>query len=223
MPFAKFTVSVVTTVFLEYWIVTYGKSNKILTDKRPQFLSKFSAALCDSMRNRLFTPTEYHLESNGQVEWFNKTLVARLRHYIDENQTDWDLFMQPIAYGYNTQVHCTTRTFPISLIHRREPPRDLTSKVETTEEVSRLNSAQEKLKVVEQFFRLRARANIATHTARESYARHFIRRVRHSPVFWPGELVFLKKPPALKASKVDRAKKIPEGSWLRKTKAPIEL
>lgn len=39
---------------------------------------------------------------------FNKTLVARRRHYMDHLQTDWNVYMQEMTYGYNTQIHRTT-------------------------------------------------------------------------------------------------------------------
>lgn len=48
--------------------------------------------------------------------------MARLKHYNNRHETSWDSFVQPIIYGYNTQMHRATRTFPISLILSRELP-----------------------------------------------------------------------------------------------------
>lgn len=138
---ARVTVPIVTAVFLEPWTVPNGILNTILADNGPQFLSTFFAALCVSVVIKLVTITGYHPESRAQVERFNKTLVARWKQYIARHQSDWDLFVQPITYGYNIQVHRTTRASLLSLSFSREPPEALTSEVATAEEFSRLSLA----------------------------------------------------------------------------------
>lgn len=60
--------------------------------------------------------TAYRPQSNGRVERLNKTIVARLRHYVVKHQADWDQFMQPLAYVYNGQVYRSTGTTPFNLV-----------------------------------------------------------------------------------------------------------
>lgn len=40
----------------------------------------------------------YHSQTNIQTEIEIHTLVIRLRHYVDELQTDWDQLFQPLTY-----------------------------------------------------------------------------------------------------------------------------
>lgn len=71
---------------------------------------------------KLMTTTACHPQTNGQTERCNKTITGRLRHYIRERQDDWDTFVQPQTYVYNSQTHSTTNTTPFNLILTREPP-----------------------------------------------------------------------------------------------------
>lgn len=81
---------------------TLQSPDTVLTDNGKQFTSKFFAALCAFLGTKLITTAEYHSQANGQVERYNRTLVARLRHCIDERQQDWDMFVQPLTYAFNT-------------------------------------------------------------------------------------------------------------------------
>lgn len=63
-------------------------------------MSKFFSTLCVSLGTKLVTVTEYHPQSKRQVKRFEKLLVARLRHYIDDHRIDWDMYVQPLANGY---------------------------------------------------------------------------------------------------------------------------
>lgn len=72
-----------------------------MTNNVSQFVTKFFAALCVSIYTKLLTTTEYHSQATKQTKRFNKTLVARLLHYFGERQSNWDLYVQPVVYGYN--------------------------------------------------------------------------------------------------------------------------
>lgn len=43
----------------------------------------------------------YNSQINGRAEQFNKTIAARLRHYIEEHQCNWDEYEQSLTYAYN--------------------------------------------------------------------------------------------------------------------------
>lgn len=104
VPVQKITAPHVALVVLERCIIPYGIPNTIMTGNGPQFVSNFFAALCASLQTKLVSTTEYHPQTNGNVERFDKTLVARLRHYIDEHQSNWDTFIQTLFMA--TTVKC---------------------------------------------------------------------------------------------------------------------
>lgn len=46
-------------------------------------------------------------------------IVARLHHYVIEQQIDWDQFFKPLKYAYSVQVYRSTGTTPFSLVFSR--------------------------------------------------------------------------------------------------------
>ena len=61
-------------------------------------------------------------KANGQVERYNRTIVAMLRNYVNEHQNDWDEFASVLTYAYNNHVHRSTGTTPFDLVLSRPPP-----------------------------------------------------------------------------------------------------
>ena len=111
----------VATVFLDLRVYAYGAPSYVLTDNGPQFAAKLFEAVCTMIGIKHVLTTAYHPQTNGQVERFNKTLAARLRHYVAEHQKDWDEFVQPLTYANNMQVHRSTGTTPFDLVLSRHP------------------------------------------------------------------------------------------------------
>ena len=105
VPLGSTKAPAVAQAFLENWVYVYGAPNFLLTDNGPQFVAKFFEAVCALLGVRHFMTTAYHPQTNGQTERFNRTILDRLRHYVAENQTDWDAYVQPLTFGYNMQVH----------------------------------------------------------------------------------------------------------------------
>lgn len=95
VPLPTTTAANVATSFLDHCVYPYGIHTSILTDNGPQFF----AALCVFLCTRQLKTATYHPPTNGQVERYNKTLVTRLAHYLDEHQNDWDAFVQPLTYA----------------------------------------------------------------------------------------------------------------------------
>lgn len=72
--------------------MTYGPPHILLFDNDKQFTSKIFRHVCKILvfENR-FTAT-YRLQTICQVELYNGTITATLRHYIDQHTKDWDLY-----------------------------------------------------------------------------------------------------------------------------------
>lgn len=126
IPAAKKTTQQIAKVVLKHSIKPYGIPDVVLTDNSKQSTSKFFAELFPSLVPKLMTTTEYHAQCNEQVEWYNRAIVARLRHYLGENQQYCDVFVQPLIYAYNTQKYRTTGLPSIGLMVSLEPPGFLT-------------------------------------------------------------------------------------------------
>jgi len=68
--------------------------------------------------------TAFHPESNCSLERGHKVIVEYLRHYIAEDQCDWDEWVAYATYVYNVTTHRATGYSPFELLfgHRARIP-----------------------------------------------------------------------------------------------------
>jgi len=71
--------------------------------------------------------TPYHLQTNGAVERFNRTLQNMIAMYVNAYQDDWDEILPYVLYAYRTAYNESTRESPYYLMFIRDPinPTDL--------------------------------------------------------------------------------------------------
>ena len=119
----KVTAQHVAIAFVEHWVFKYGPPKTLLSDNGSNFASKLFQRVCGyaGIAN-LYTST-YHPQTNGQVERYNRTILAMLRNYINEHQDDWDQYVTALTYAYNTSVHRSTGTTPFELVLSNPPAR----------------------------------------------------------------------------------------------------
>ena len=112
----------VAKAFCRTWVFNYGTPKVLLTDNGSQFIATFFKHVCRILGIQKVFTTEYHPQTNGQAERFNRTILAAIRHYVADSQRDWDEWLDPITYAYNMQVHRSTGTTPFDLVLSRHPP-----------------------------------------------------------------------------------------------------
>lgn len=62
----------------------------------------------------------YHPQSNGQDERFNQTLQRQLLKFVSEEQNDWDLYLDSIAFSYRVSRQDSTKASPFYLVYGRQ-------------------------------------------------------------------------------------------------------
>ena len=99
-------------MLIMHWIAYFGAPNKLLSDNGTQFKSELMKDVASVMNIRLsFTPP-YHPQGNGNVERLNRTFTTMVKKYVNESQTNWDLYLPTITYAYNSSEHETTKAKP---------------------------------------------------------------------------------------------------------------
>jgi hypothetical protein len=63
----------------------------------------------------------FHPETDGQTEIVNKSIENYLRHFVAENQDDWDKLLLFAEFAYNNSLHESTGSTPIRLNHGFDP------------------------------------------------------------------------------------------------------
>ena len=83
IPHRTTTASVVANWLLDNWVYVYGAPRFVLADNGPQIAAKLFDAICALLRVRNYLTADYHPQSNGQTERFDRTLVKSLRSYVE--------------------------------------------------------------------------------------------------------------------------------------------
>lgn len=110
------TANTVAVAFCEAWIFKYGVPKMLLSDNGPQFSARFFQSICVLIGVTNVFTSGYHPKTNGQSERYNRTIVAMLRNYDNEHQSDWDTYAGALTYAYNCHVHRSTRTTPFDFV-----------------------------------------------------------------------------------------------------------
>lgn len=192
VPLRGITATTVAQAFCTHWVFTYGPPVFLLSDNGAQFTSKFFQAVCKILGiSNLFTTT-YHPQCNGQVERFNRTILAALRHYIGDNQREWDLYSDPLTFAYNATVHRVTGIAPFKLVLSRSPRPLSLENFQTTAEFSDRSQFQSKFQTTLRALMDTARKNMSI--AQDRYKRDFDKRLRR-PIqkLVVGNYVFVRK------------------------------
>jgi len=55
----------------------------------------------------------YHPQTQGQVERYNRTIVAQLKAYVEDHQDTWDEPVTVLTLAYNSRPQQSTGVAPI--------------------------------------------------------------------------------------------------------------
>ncbi len=67
------------------------------------------------------TTTSRHPQCNSQAEVANKTIAKYLASFCDDSTLDWEMYLAPLMFSYNTLFHRTIKTSPFFLTFGMEP------------------------------------------------------------------------------------------------------
>ena len=117
IPIRKQDAETVAREFVTHIILKMGTPKTILTDQGSNFLSEIFKNVCKMLKIKKLQTTSFHPESNGSLERSHRVLKEYLRHYIREDQLNWDEWVPYAVYVYNTSIHVATGYTPFELIY----------------------------------------------------------------------------------------------------------
>ena len=105
----------------------HGVPNKLLSDQGKNYQSELLKCVYDLLDIRQLRTSPFHPQCDGLSERFNRTLLSMLSSVIADNQKNWDVLLQKLAFAYRTSVHKTTGFTPFEMVYGRRPkiPSDL--------------------------------------------------------------------------------------------------
>ena len=107
-------------LFKEY-ICRYGVPKSILSDQGTHFKNQLMEAMAKLIGYNHIYSSVYHPQTNGMVERFNATFVPQIAKLQDRENNNWDEFLLPVVFAYNTGIHATTGYSPFQLQFGHDP------------------------------------------------------------------------------------------------------
>jgi hypothetical protein len=68
-----------------------------------------SKELCEKLEIKDTKNSAYHPQCNTQVEVFKKMVQKYLTSVVDPSTLDWELYLAPLMFSYNTSFHATIK------------------------------------------------------------------------------------------------------------------
>jgi hypothetical protein len=97
-------------------VLKFGAPAQLLTDQGTNFLSDLFKNTCRLLMIKKIQTTAFRPQTNGGLERSHRVLAEYLRHYVREDQANWDEWIPYAMYVYTT-VHFSTNFTPFELIY----------------------------------------------------------------------------------------------------------
>ena len=110
----------VAKVLAEQWICRYGAPRSIHTDQGRNFDSLLFKEMCRLLNITKTRTTPYHPQSDGLIERFNRTVLAMLSMFVNDNQATWDVLLPYVMLAYRSSVQATTGFTPYKVMFGQE-------------------------------------------------------------------------------------------------------
>jgi len=94
---------------------------EVLSDREPQFTSKFIEEFTKALETKRQLLTAYHSQTDDQTERINQEIGTFPRHYVNYQQDDWMNWLAAAEFQYNNKKHAATRKTPFELNFGRHP------------------------------------------------------------------------------------------------------
>ena len=115
------TTNTVADVVVDRVILRHGCPVQLLSDRGTQFTSGLFRRMAERLGIKKIFTSAYHPQTNGQVERQNRYIAAALTTCSNEHLSDWDEYLEAIAFAYRTSVVEAIGNTPFYLVHGRDP------------------------------------------------------------------------------------------------------
>ena len=105
----------VASALFSRWLCRHGLPLEIVSDNGTEFCNQVIEKLLTLLNIQKTTTTPYHPQSNAQVEVCNKTIAKYLKTKVSTDTLDWEFYLAPMMFAYNTRYHRTTKSTPFEI------------------------------------------------------------------------------------------------------------
>lgn len=161
----------------------HGAPTKVISDRGPQFASKYMHALYKGLGIEPAFSTAFHPQSDGKTDRVNQEIEQYLRAFANHRQDDWARHLPIAEFALNNRVHSATDKSPFFLLYGYHP-----TSIERSNPMPLMPAVDNRLTMLEE---VRADTQAALQLAAERMKRYYDQHVSAAPVFVPGSKVWL--------------------------------
>jgi hypothetical protein len=115
----KYTVVAYAELYIARILSLHGVPKTIVSDRGPQFVSKFWEELHRSLVSKLLHILAYHPQTSGQTERVNQILEDMLRACVLEFPQKWDDCLPLAEFSYNNSYQEIIKMAPFEAVYGR--------------------------------------------------------------------------------------------------------
>jgi hypothetical protein len=116
-----FDSSCIATIFFTEVVCLHGLPTTIVSDRDVKFVSYFWKTLWAKLGTKLQFFSDYHPQTDGQMEVVNRSLGNLLRCLVTDHIASWDLLIPQAEFAYNNSVNCSTGRSPFEIVNGLQP------------------------------------------------------------------------------------------------------
>jgi hypothetical protein len=166
----------------------HGLPEDIVSDRGPQFTSKFARELLRLLQIQGNRSTAYHPQSDGQTERVNQILEQYVRIFCHYQQDDWVDLLPLAEFSYNNARSATTHASPFYANYGYNPrPQPHTPSNPAESYNPAADHFAKRLQDVHDQLRIHIK------DAQEIQKRNYDKHAKQAPEFKPGDKVWLLK------------------------------
>lgn len=170
-------------LFLDNIYRYHGLPDDIISDRGPQFISRFWRSLFEILKVDIKLSSAFHPQTDGQTERVNQVLEQYLRCTINYQQDDWTSYLSLAEFAYNNSIHASTQQTPFYANYGYHPKLDMLASTGDK------NPAAENL--AKHLSEIQAILKMQLQQAQDLYKTSADRLRKESPVFHVGDKVWL--------------------------------
>lgn len=121
IPIPDQTAETVARAMTNQILLVFGSPESILTDQGTNFLSEVFKNTCKFWKIKKLRTTAYHPQTNGGLERSHAVVKDYLRMFVNHDQNDWDEWVGPAVFTYNTSENAATKYTPFKLLFGWNP------------------------------------------------------------------------------------------------------
>lgn len=104
------------------WVYRFGHTPEtIISNRGPQFVSRFWSEFCRIIGVKVKLSTAYHKETDGQTEIMNKYIDQRLRPFVSFYQDNWSALLPLMDRAQTALPHTAVGMSPYQILYGSEP------------------------------------------------------------------------------------------------------